>query len=49
MSPDQVISTQEQKNFIKFMKFPSSYIQSFDDRRGKLLSVNYYKEDSLLL
>lgn len=44
MSPDQNISTQEQKNFIKFMKFPSSYIQSFDDRRGKLLSVNYYKE-----
>lgn len=31
------------KNMIKFLKFPQSYVQSFDDRRGKLLSVNYYK------
>ncbi|MFZ4929900.1 hypothetical protein [Chryseobacterium sp. Mn2064] len=44
MQPDQNITNQEHKNFLKFMKFPSSYVQSFDDRRGKLLSVNYYKE-----
>ncbi|MGH1518403.1 DUF5977 domain-containing protein, partial [Chryseobacterium sp. JK1] len=44
MQPDQNITNQAHKNFIKFMKFPSSYVQSFDDRRGKLLSVNYYKE-----
>ncbi|MGH1519888.1 hypothetical protein, partial [Chryseobacterium sp. JK1] len=44
MQPDQTLSSQADKNFIKFMKFPSSYVQSFDDRRGKLLSVNYYKE-----
>lgn len=34
------------KNMIKFFKFPQSYMQSFDGRRGKLLSVNYYKEGS---
>jgi hypothetical protein len=44
MQPDQNITNQAHKNFLKFMKFPSSYVQSFDDRRGKLISVNYYKE-----
>lgn len=44
MEPDQNVTNQGNLNFIKFMKFPNSYIQSFDDRRGKLLSANYYKE-----
>ncbi|MGH1519581.1 hypothetical protein [Chryseobacterium sp. JK1] len=43
MDVDQSFPVQNQ-NFFKFMKFPSSYIQSFDGRRGKLLSINYYKE-----
>lgn len=45
MDIDQNITNQGHLNFIKYMKFPNSYIQSFDDRRGKLLSVNYYKEN----
>ena len=32
------------KNFIKFFKFPSSYVQSFEERRGKLISINHYIE-----
>ncbi|WP_300691054.1 hypothetical protein [Chryseobacterium sp.] len=44
MNIDQNFPDQANKNFFKFMKFPNSYVQSFDDRRGKLLSVNYYKE-----
>ena len=44
MEPDQNITNQEHKNFLKFMKFPNSYVQSFDDRRGQLLSVNYYNQ-----
>jgi len=48
MASDQNFTVQGDRNFLKFMKFPNSYIQSFDDRRGKLLSVNYYKEGQLL-
>ncbi|REC54152.1 hypothetical protein DRF62_10590 [Chryseobacterium piscium] len=33
-------------NFFKFMKFPNSYVQSFEERRGKLKEENYYKEGS---
>lgn len=47
MVTDENFPDQKDKNFFKFMKFPNSYIQSFDDRRGKLLSVNYYKEGQL--
>ncbi len=44
MTSDTNFSDQGIKNLIKFLKFPNSYSQSFDERRGKLLSVNFYKE-----
>lgn len=44
MVSDTNFTDQGVKNLLKFLKFPSSYVQSFDGRRGKLLSVNYYKE-----
>jgi len=44
MEPDTNFTDQGVKNLLKFLKFPSSYVQSFDGRRGKLLSANYYKE-----
>jgi hypothetical protein len=44
MESDHTFTDQSSQNFLKFTKFPHSYIQSFDGRRGKLLSENYFKE-----
>lgn len=44
MTSDHNFSDQGTKNFLKFLKFPSSYVQSLDERRGKPIVENYYKE-----
>ncbi|WP_066436936.1 DUF5977 domain-containing protein [Chryseobacterium sp. CCH4-E10] len=44
MTSDYAFTDQGTINFLKFLKFPSSYVQSFDERRGKLITENYYKE-----
>ncbi|MDR3025595.1 hypothetical protein [Chryseobacterium sp.] len=44
MVSDTNFTDQGAKNLLKFLKFPQSYVQSFDERRGKLISANYYKE-----
>ncbi|WP_333596747.1 DUF5977 domain-containing protein [Chryseobacterium flavum] len=44
MQSDYQFTDQPTLNFLKFLKFPSSYVQSFDDRRGKLISESFYKE-----
>lgn len=44
MESETNFTDQGVKNLLKFLKFPHSYVQSFDDRRGQLLSANYYKE-----
>lgn len=44
MQPVDANLDQGIKNLIRFVKFPQSYVQSFDGRRGKLLSANYYRE-----
>jgi len=46
MTSDYNFTDQATKNFLKFLKFPSSYVQSFDERRGNPLIENYYKEGS---
>ncbi|SEW47873.1 hypothetical protein SAMN05421841_3650 [Chryseobacterium wanjuense] len=44
MTSDYNFTDQGTRNFLKFLKFPSSYVQSFDERRGKPTVENYYKE-----
>ncbi|MDP9961403.1 hypothetical protein [Chryseobacterium lathyri] len=44
MTSDTNFTDQGVKNLLKFLKFPQSYVQSFDERRGKLISANYYNE-----
>lgn len=44
MTSDHNFSDQGTKNFLKFLKFPSSYVQPLDERRGKPIFENYYKE-----
>lgn len=40
---------QEVKNFVKIFKFPQSYIQSFEDRRGKLKEIKIYDNNKKLI
>lgn len=46
MKSDHNFTDLATNNFLKFLKFPNSYVQSFEDRRGKLKEENYYKEGS---
>ncbi|MGE4512379.1 MAG: hypothetical protein AB7E26_00970, partial [Chryseobacterium sp.] len=46
MKVDQNIADASINNFINFFKFPASYVQSKDNRRGILLEEKIYTEDN---
>lgn len=45
MNIDLSNAKQEVKNFVRIFKFPQSYIQSFEDRRGKIKEIKIYDDN----